>query len=690
MAATSTSSSIRQQVSNLITSERANSHSATAPVKSLPLKDRYSRLMQAATALHRASTDSTYKLSDTQKKDCAAAAIMIAEKRGIKPSNDGKYTQKDVQEFLKPEEMMTNLASFYIYDAKKENGTEETDTRKAIEQDIKSVYENNEQAAQPAIAIAQAAPAMPKLSKEAVLSMGDDEYKEYAMNMDPADKAEMDKERSKNENDGLGDDINPNKDVVDYKGLRDDPDWGHKKDDDDFKIEQGDIIEYLMKDVILSSVAWAGNRVAGFAGTISYELLSAGVKEIHPYGRTAKEWVTKKWDKFVAQPFNNWLNSEDEPASNKPSSEQTGREQTFDHITGMYTDIIANCTGKMKAQEDIINDPESTSSKLHKLKLRVTQHLAVLGNNGITFDDGTTLPYTEACGINGNPENVKNILKNSQEIADTSKIEAMCKTLGYQKGSLEEKELREWYQKYTKRQEECIKTGNLNLPAPEGTKKFINAYNKASEDSRKELSFEPHATILTAQSAIFAANYAMYAYTEELRKNPTGDIATNQEKAEQFFTQQRLNAHVTFLTIEKARSEGKTELNGQPLLSREGMLTEAEKLVHASKKAIEQKKTEPVQDTKIKPFINPKPASSETVETMLNEALKPDPSAQYAAYMHNLDMAEKEQILRQDEVSNRRNKALDVKNKILNKTKGTDGKGGVDIGKKYQTQGGRN
>ena len=182
----------------------------------------------------------------------------------------------------------------------------------------------------------------------------------------------------------------------------------------------------------------------------------------------------------------------------------------------------------------------------------------------------------------------------------------------------------------------------------------------------------------------------MYAYTEELRKNPTGDIATTQEKAEQFFTQQRLNAHVTFLTIEKARSEGKTELNGQPLLSREGMLTEAEKLVHASKKAIEQKKTEPVQDTKIKPFINPKPASSETVETMLNEALKPDPSAQYAAYMHNLDMAEKEQILRQDEVSNRRNKALDVKNKILNKTKGTDGKGGVDIGKKYQTQGGRN
>lgn len=40
-------------------------------------------------------------------------------------------------------------------------------------------------------------------------------------------------------------------------GIKDDSDWGHKPEDDDFKIEKGDIIDYMMNDVILSSYEWS-------------------------------------------------------------------------------------------------------------------------------------------------------------------------------------------------------------------------------------------------------------------------------------------------------------------------------------------------------------------------------------------------------------------------------------------------
>lgn len=698
MAATSTSSSIRQQVSNLITSERASSHSATAPVRSLPVKDRYSRLMQAATALHRASMDSTYKLSDAQKKDCAAAAIMIAEKRGIKPSNDGKYTQDDVKNFLDPKNMITSLANYYIHDAK-ENSMEETDTRKAIEQDIKSVYDNNEQAAQPTIDIVKNIP-----SKDALLSMPEDKYKEFAMNMDPADKAEVDKERSKNENDGFGDDINPNKDVVDYRGLRDDPDWGHKKDDDDFKIEQGDIIEYLMKDVILASTAWVGNRVAGFAGTVSYELLSAGVKEIHPHGRKAKEWVTNKWDKFIAQPFNNWLNSEDEPAPKNPSPEPQSKEQVLSGLTGSYEQNIAAFNDHIKAQQLNISESHSFAdkddislqnnnsaiAKMQLLQRRITKHLAILGEDGITFDDGTTEPYSEYCGAGIKPEDFKKDLKQLQENFDKIQVNSMIKELGYENNPEKQKEVRDWYQKYTQTVEKGVRDKNPDIALPKESKEFVQSFANAQKNAQLQLAMYPHTRVLEAQTKLFAEHYGRHKLLEELRKNPDNEIFTDTQKAAKFIAQQQQEARIIFLTAEKARREGKTELNGQPILSREGMIAEAEKLSKTSKESVEQNKTEPVKDTKLKPLINQTNITKEVEQSLYEAAARGDASEQYAAEMHNLDLAEKEKITQQESINNRRNQLTEFKKKIFQKTKGADGKGGVDIGNKYRHQGGRN
>lgn len=55
-----------------------------------------------------------------------------------------------------------------------------------------------------------------------------------------------------------------------FRGRTDDPDFA-KPEEDKFDIQQGDFIEFLMKDVVLASAAWATNKTAKWIGVGAYE-----------------------------------------------------------------------------------------------------------------------------------------------------------------------------------------------------------------------------------------------------------------------------------------------------------------------------------------------------------------------------------------------------------------------------------
>lgn len=73
-------------------------------------------------------------------------------------------------------------------------------------------------------------------------------------------------------------------------------------DDDKFDIQQGDFIEFLMKDIVLASAAWAGKKVSGYAGVLMYRGLSWAY---HKYDdeiyKPTKEFVEDSWDKFTGK-----------------------------------------------------------------------------------------------------------------------------------------------------------------------------------------------------------------------------------------------------------------------------------------------------------------------------------------------------------------------------------------------------
>ena len=62
-----------------------------------------------------------------------------------------------------------------------------------------------------------------------------------------------------------------------------------KPEEDKFDIQQGDFIEFLMKDIVLASAAWAGKKVSGYAGLWMYKGLS---KAYHFTG----DKLNKGWD----------------------------------------------------------------------------------------------------------------------------------------------------------------------------------------------------------------------------------------------------------------------------------------------------------------------------------------------------------------------------------------------------------
>ena len=87
---------------------------------------------------------------------------------------------------------------------------------------------------------------------------------------------------------------------------RDDPDFGHF-DEDKFKIQDGDIIEYLMKDVILDCSASIMNKVAGIAAIPVYE---GGTYVLKKVGQGAA-WTGSKIGDALYYPidaFKKWKN----------------------------------------------------------------------------------------------------------------------------------------------------------------------------------------------------------------------------------------------------------------------------------------------------------------------------------------------------------------------------------------------
>ena len=345
-------------------------------LNAMPAAERNSRLLQASTAMYRATKDRNFKPSPEQIKDFAAACEIIAEKRGIATQKDGTYPKEALNNELSP------MALMQVYAAQTLKDSGENDAaRQQIGADLKAGYGEGE-LPQEVLEVQQVPPSYADImSDDDILAMtNEEERNQIIAGMSPLDQDRLNK---KLEDKKKAEDNAFEENAGEARRRRDDPDWAKDDDNDNFKIEQGDIIDYLMKEVILASAAWAGNKAAGFVGIVGYEIISG----VH-HNATEPAW--KKVKKIFSS-----SGKETDGNGSTPSPEGNNNQPSNPDILASFNSIYDN--NKANYQKHIqayLSDDPRKDTLLHYQE-RLLYNTAVIGENQIIEYDSTSKPFNE-------------------------------------------------------------------------------------------------------------------------------------------------------------------------------------------------------------------------------------------------------------------------------------------------------
>ena len=648
---------IRGNVSRLVSQDLKQT-----PVKplvqslnALPAAERNSRLLQASTAMYRATKDRNFKPSQEQIKDFAAAREIIAEKRGIATQKDGTYPKEALNNELSPKALMQVYAAQTLKDSGENDAS-----RQQIGADLKAGYGEDE-LPQEVQEVQQVPPSYADImSDDDILAMtNEEERNQIIAGMSPLDQDRLNK---KLEDKKKAEDKAFEENAGEARRRRDDPDWAKADDNDNFKIEQGDIIEYLMKDIILASAAWATNKVAGLGGIVLYETASGVYKHtLRPAGQYAGKIISYPWDYLKNTLFG------------KKENENTEAKEIFDDVIKRHASFV----------EDFKNRQIDSEEKTKKLTL-FNDYLRNINSNFVVFGDDDDKIYKQSkTGWKEEsfkeirpsaPEELKELWKMHRDANRKEQLETLKK-------KFPNENIETWFDQQIKFEEDYVRTqGNPTIkePADPGNK-YFNALTEIRADQNMRLDIIKEVNAFNYQMELFAAHYSTYKYIELCRQNPKNKTLSNREEVDTFLKNAHLEARQIFLTAEKQRRMGNSNIS-----SRETLVDEAEKMMKTSRNLAEKKDKKPVKD-KFRSILGEEQISEDNVKTLLSEYKNPDPAERYAAERFNCDALEREERLSEKGVTEKR-KSFDEFaercNKTLNKGKPDSEK--IDIKKTYE------
>ena len=650
---------IRGNVSRLVSQDLKQT-----PVKplvqslnALPAAERNSRLLQASTAMYRATKDRNFKPSQEQIKDFAAACEIIAEKRGIATQKDGSYSKEALNNELSPKALMQVYAAQTLKDSGENDAS-----RQQIGADLKAGYGEGE-LPQEVLEVQQVPPSYADImSDDDILAMtNEEERNQIIAGMSPLDQDRLNK---KLEDKKKAEDKAFEENAGEARRRRDDPDWAKDDDNDNFKIEQGDIIEYLMKDIILASAAWAANKAAGLGGIVLYETASGIYKHaIHPAGQYTGKVISDQWNNLKKALFG------------KKENENTEAMEIFDDVIKRHDSIVE------ESKKRQIESEEET-----KKLTECIDYLRNINSNFVVFGDDDDKIYKQS-KTGWKEESFKEIkpsvpeeLKESWKMYRDANRKEQLETL---KKKFPNENIETWFDQQIKFEEDYVRTqGKPTIEEPrrlDPDDKYFNALTEIRADQNMRLDIIKEINAFDHQMELFAAYYSTYKYIELYRQNPENKTLSNREEVDTFLKNAHLEARQIFLTAEKQRRMGNLNIS-----SRETLVDEAEQMMKTSRNLAENNDKTPVRD-KFRSILGEEDISEDNVKTLLSEYKNSDPTERYAAERFNCDALEREGRLSEKGVTEKR-KSFDESaercNKTLNKGKPDSEK--IDIKKTYE------
>ena len=551
---------------------------------------RYRAIAKAAMEVHQATgkNRTPTPLSEKTQQTYAAALQLLQEDRKIKGAGpNGEITPEQLGKELSPKEVMTYAVSKYLEEHQDKPDEAREDLSKALEE----TNVDEPQVIQEIQSSIKNAPVY--LTDDAFLVADGDTQEAYMKAMGGYEKDRLaELIRAKKE---MGPDP---KDVGKVKMSNDDPDWAHQDDKDDFKIESGDIIEYLMKDVILAGTAWTLNKPSGFVGTLAYECTHHTVHKLTDWW---DDWapidtIKKKW--------NDLFDKKDPAAPFNPQEHLVKQSEYYEGT----------------ALKPFEKQAEAYRSKTEEDLKKEEAYLEHLSKHHMHISENGTIKYL----FNGNYV-TKNKDPNNQEFKDLLATQNMLHNLAREHlrkaaGETIEKEALHAFDTYTKDLDEAILAGKKpeedgypKMPdKPEG---FSRLWNDAHKKAVNDILFEQEKKFLVTEKEIFCTYYAQYKTLEHFKKNkenPECQTFVNEKNIETFFSEQQKEAAVLFYTAQKQRTEGKD------IPSNAELIEMSKELFTKSTGDVKQNRSDPIAD-KVFDKISP-PTEQKEKEDMAKAA----------------------------------------------------------------------
>lgn len=137
----------------------------------------------------------------------------------------------------------------------------------------------------------------------------------------------------------------------------DDPDKGDPEKSK-FDIQQGDIIEFMMKEIVLASAAWAGDKVCGYTGLAAYRTGSFLWRKgpVKGYNWAAGKW--KNWRKEVEDAR---FKQMEQAAQTQPQANELEINDNDDKTTAFMKETLKRHQDYL-ADNKILNDKEKVEN----------------------------------------------------------------------------------------------------------------------------------------------------------------------------------------------------------------------------------------------------------------------------------------------------------------------------------------
>lgn len=514
------SQQVRSRVNSLISAELGGQRNpAIQELKSLSGNDRSLSIISAAAAVYRSTKDPSFKPSTEQIKRFHAAATLFAHKKGIKPEKDGSFNDALYEKELSPLEILKDQ-TLETFKESENNAFSEA----AISKSIADAYSDSANKDQEVEKVKQDLK-LQELSKieflndKDFLDLSEDAQKNYISKLADCgyiDEQKRLQEKIKN--------FDPSQKAGEFSGFDEDPDWGHK-DDDKFKIEQGDIIEYLMKEIILASAAWAGNKVAGFAGVVAYESLHSFHYGITvPAARATIKHLTKKWENFFSKDTDD---SSDE-AQNLMNQRQTDFNSAIETNSAVYEHFTSDTAAALFSSESPAR--------------RAIDHSCLFEDRGIitSNEDGTTTqtPYP--------PNTTQQDFIALQKNFDTFHLAMMNQELNPDNNPDKSKKIEDYFNKVIENRRSAVTNGQEKPALPDTPKDFNKAFVNSENLVKNHFLHLPYYKSIEAQHNLFCEYFCQHQYLELCRKDKDNPILHNEEKLTDYLISKKNEASKIF------------------------------------------------------------------------------------------------------------------------------------------------